>query len=155
MGVPIVSGFVLSHGSRSIRIAGVNVGAKSVKWSGSIDGEKMVYGTSLTPQGRTAGVFKPESVEVEIYRRDTPILLAALMSASLGRGVLMASVPIIIGASELPVGMPQFDTISGCRFSKIEDASTEGGDPILTKLTGTFMSILYAGFPLVFELPSL
>lgn len=155
MGIPIVSGFVLSHGSRTIRLAGINVGAKSVKWAGSIDGEKMVYGTSLNPQGRTAGVFKPESVEVEIYRKDTPIVTAALFAASFGRGVLMASVPVIIGQVELPTGLPQFDTLGGCRFTKIDDSSTEGGDPILTKLTGTFMTVSLNGFPLVFELPSL
>jgi hypothetical protein len=149
----IIGGFSLSHGSRVIKVAGANVNAKSIKWTGSIDGEKMIYGTSKKPTGRTAGVFKPESVELEVYKGDTPILNAILMTASLGKGILMAVVPIIVQSSELPAGLPQFDTISGARFTKFEDSSAEGGEAITIKYSGSFMDVSLNGLPLVFELP--
>ena len=150
----ITGGFSLSHGSKTIKVAGVNVNAKSLKWTGSIDGEKLLYGTSKKPVGRTAGVFKPDSFEFEIYRGDAPILNAALMTASLGKGILMAVFPIIVMASELPAGLPQFDTISSCRVTKIEDTSQEGGEAAMAKYSGSFLDVTMSGLPLVvFELP--
>ena len=149
----IIGGFALSHGSRVIKVGGANVNAKSCKFTGSIDGEKLIYGTSKKPTGRTAGVFKPESIELEVYKGDTPILNGILMAASLGKGILMAVVPIIVGSSELPSGLPQYDTIAGARFTKLEDSSAEGGDAITVKYSGTFMDLTLNGIPLVFELP--
>lgn len=151
----ILGGFMLSHGSRTIKVAGVNVSAKSLKFTGSIDGEKMVYGTSRKPRGRTSGVFKPESLELEVYKDDTPILNAALLAASLGKGILMAVFPVIVSAAELPAGLPQFDTITGGRFTKVEDGSQEGGENIVVKYSGTFLDVTLNGMPLVFEVPSL
>lgn len=152
--MPTLSGgFMLSHGSRTIKVAGLSVSAKSCKWTASIDGEKMPYGTSKMPRGRTAGVFKPESFELEIYKDDEAIMNAALLAASLGRGVLMATFPIIVAASELPAGTPRFDTIAGARVTKIEDSSSEGGENIVVKYSGTYLNILCSGKALVFEPP--
>ncbi len=150
----IASGFMLSHGSRTIKVAGVNVSAKSLKWTGSIDGEKMPYGTSTLPRGRTRGVFKPDSLELEVYKDDCPILDTALLAASLGKGILMAVFPIIVASTELPAGVPQFDTITGCRFLKYEDSSSEGGENVTVKYTGSYLNVLLSNKPLVFELPS-
>lgn len=149
----LLGGFALSHGSRTIKVGGVSINAKSCKWSASIDGEKMLYGTSKKPVARTSGVFKPETFELEIFRDDLPILKGVLTAASLGKGMLFAVVPIIVGSSELPAGLPQFDTIVGARFTKIDDSSSEGGDPILVKCTGTFMDITLNGVPLAISLP--
>lgn len=149
----LTGGFMLSHGSRTIKLAGLSVSAKSCKWAASIEGEKIVYGTSKKPKGRTAGVFKPESFEVEIYKDDEALVNAALMAASLGKGVLFATFPIVVAAAELPAGTPRFDTIAGARVTKIEDSSSEGGENIVVKYSGTYLDILLSGIPAAFELP--
>lgn len=149
----LLGGFALSHGSRKIKVGALSVGAKSLQWTASIEGEKLIYGTSKVPQARTAGVFKPESWSMEVYKGDAPLLDAFLLAKSLGKGILFASFPIIVATSELPTGSPQFDTISGCRVTKMEESGGEGGEPLIVKYSGTFMDILLTGKPVAFELP--
>lgn len=149
----LLGGFALSHGSRKIKLGPLSVSAKSLQWTASIDGEKMIYGTSKVPQGRTAGVFKPESVSFEVYKGDAPLVDAFLLGASKGQGILMASFPIVVASNELAAGTPQFDTITGARVTKLEESGSEGGDAVTVKYSGSFMNILLSGKPLVFELP--
>lgn len=149
----LLGGFALSHGSRKIKLGPLSVNAKSLQWAASIDGEKMIYGTAKTPQGRTAGIFKPESISFEVYKADSPLVEAFLLTKSMGKGILMATFPIVVAASELPAGTPQFDTITGARVTKLEESGSEGGDALVVKYSGSFMEILLSGKPLVVELP--
>lgn len=136
----LINGYAYDHSSCRIRLDGfVEYRVKELDYSAAIENSTYLYGTSKYPVGRTFGQYKPAEASVTLYRAAWDEWLGRL-----GSEMLTKSFTSEVERSEL--GSPfTKDVLLGCRIIKHEHSSSEGGDPLVVKVTLHVMAVLPNG----------
>ena len=127
---PLINQNRYDFSSLEMNLAGVIFkGFKSVNYSDKLT-PGAVYGTSSMKIGRTRGVYEATS-SLEIYKEEFAAFLALPGFAAMGLG----ETPFVVTAIYADLLAPiTTDVLGGCRIIGVDDAHTQGGDPLTVKI---------------------
>lgn len=137
---PNINGAAFDHSSSRIRLGGViEKRVDDLTYAHGMEGVNKQFGTSVQPISRTRGQYKPDAVSITLHLEAWNDLRTRL-----GAGYLEAVWDLIAEYKESGAAFVK-DTLKGCKITKVEKGSSQGGDHAVVKLTLDCMYVLENG----------
>jgi len=138
-----VVGHILQHSSTEVSINNKTVqNYTEINYSAEVNPGQL-YGNSSTMVGETKGQLSITG-SITIYREEDEILKVV---AGLGPGGFLENRFLLKAKYHEPVTDTRIDRLIGCRFTGIEQGSSEGSDPVLLRLNMSILNMTINGLP--------
>lgn len=137
---PNINGVAYDHSSCRIRVDGLpERRVDDLSYAHGMNGVNKLHGTSVQPIARTRGQYVPDAPSITLHREAWHELRTRF-----GAGYMERVFDIIVEYQEAGQGFVK-DTIKGCKITKVENTTSQGGAALVTKLTLDCMYVLENG----------